>query len=403
MWWKSISKKRCGWPSPQQPEEAPRAQETGKSVMDNELQIALIAAGVGAVVLILAYNKWQEHKHKRKAERAFKSEHRDVLLDKEDSGKRESALTKQRREPKMAAAESDGLAPLSTLGGTDSFGRGAPGLPEMLDPRADCAIYLEAMDALAIEQLWQAQASEFKGLGKTLRWFGFSEEKNVWRQLKGGSEGSCHWFCAALQLVDRRGALGEHELMRFTGGMQRIADRTASLPPALPASIETLHVADELDRFCADVDIQIGINLLALADAFSGEELAAFASRQDLSLASDGIYHAFADDGRSLFSLGNLEAEPFPEDELNLFSTRAVTLVIDVPLVRDGTAAFDRMMSCAERFASEFNAAVVDDNHALFGADAAALIREQIRQFQDRMSEHGIPAGSALATRLFSA
>ncbi len=371
--------------------------------MDSELQIALIAAGVGAVVLIFAYNKWQEHKHKRKAERAFKSEHRDVLLDKEEAGKRESAASKGRREPRLAADEADGLAPLSVLGGGDSARRGAPGLPEMLDPRADCAIYLEAMDALAVEQLWQAQAAEFKELGKTLRWFGFSEENNVWRQLKADSEGSCHWFCAALQLVDRRGSLGEHELMRFTGGMQRVADQTASLPPALPASVETLHGADELDRFCADVDIQIGVNLLALGDAFAGGALAAFAARQDLMLAVDGRYHAFADDGRSLFSLGNLEAEDFPAEDPGLFSTHAVTLVIDVPLVRDGRAAFDRMMSCAEQFASEFNAAVVDDNHAQFGTEAASLIREQIAQFQDRMSEQGIPAGSALALRLFSA
>ena len=47
--------------------------------MDSELQIALIGAGLAAVVLVVGYNKWQERKHRKAAEKAYKSEHRDVL------------------------------------------------------------------------------------------------------------------------------------------------------------------------------------------------------------------------------------------------------------------------------------------------------------------------------------
>jgi hypothetical protein len=50
-------------------------------MMDSELQIGLVALGIAAVVSIVAYNKWQERKHRRHAEQAFKSEHRDVLLE----------------------------------------------------------------------------------------------------------------------------------------------------------------------------------------------------------------------------------------------------------------------------------------------------------------------------------
>jgi len=49
--------------------------------MDSELQIALIALGVAVVVGIIAYNKWQERKHRKHAESAFRSDHRDVLLE----------------------------------------------------------------------------------------------------------------------------------------------------------------------------------------------------------------------------------------------------------------------------------------------------------------------------------
>ena len=36
--------------------------------MESDLQMALIGAGLGLVVLVVAYNKWQEHRHRRRAE-----------------------------------------------------------------------------------------------------------------------------------------------------------------------------------------------------------------------------------------------------------------------------------------------------------------------------------------------
>ena len=71
--------------------------------MDSELQIALIGAGLAAVVLVVGYNKWQERKHRRDAERAFRSDHRDVLL--EPRAEADPADAAERREPGIGAAE----------------------------------------------------------------------------------------------------------------------------------------------------------------------------------------------------------------------------------------------------------------------------------------------------------
>ena len=70
--------------------------------MDSELQIALIGAGLAAVVLVVGYNKWQERKHRRDAERAFRSDHRDVLL--EPRAEADPADAAERREPGIGAA-----------------------------------------------------------------------------------------------------------------------------------------------------------------------------------------------------------------------------------------------------------------------------------------------------------
>ncbi len=45
-----------------------------------ELQMGLIGLGGAAVVGVLAYNKWQEHKHRKVAEQVLNARHADVLL-----------------------------------------------------------------------------------------------------------------------------------------------------------------------------------------------------------------------------------------------------------------------------------------------------------------------------------
>ncbi len=362
--------------------------------MDSELQIALIGAGLAAVVLVVGYNKWQERKHRRDAERAFRSEHRDVLL--EPRTEADAGDSAERREPGIGAGE--GASPRFT---DVPLKRAAPELPRLLDSRADCVIRLEAIEALDVGTLWLAQTEHLAGLSKPVRWFGFNDADNVWLPLNAGSTGACHWFCAALQLVNRQGSIGETDFMRFTGGVQRVADAVMALPPGLPLRAETLNRATELDRFCADVDVQIGVNVVARDGQFEGRDIQRVAERLGLRLAPDGVFHAVEGEA-SLFTLANLEAGAFAPDSLKGMVTRGLTLVIDVPRVAGGSAAFDRMMRTANDIAAELGGDVVDDNRASFGTEAAAIIRGQIEQFQARMEEVGMPAGGPLAQRLFA-
>ena len=369
--------------------------------MDSELQIALIGAGLGVVVLIVAYNKWQERKHRSKAEKVFKSEHRDVLLEPRGSAPVDERAG--RREPGIGngvGADEDGEAVQAPRPVREaSIMRSAPEAPALLDPRTDCVIRLEAIEALDVRLLWQAQAEQLADMAKPVRWFGFNDAENVWFPLGPDSAGACHWFCVGLQLVDRRGSIGEADFMRFSGGVQRVADMVMALPPGVPARSEALSAATELDRFCADVDVQIGVNVVAVEHPFDGQEIEKLARRHDLALAADGSFHAIADDGSTLFTLVNLEDGQFIDEGM---TTKGFTLVIDVPCVRNGVAAFDRMIEIAGDFARLCKGVVVDDNRAPIGPEAAEVIRSQIRQFQDRMAENGMPAGGPLARRLFA-
>ena len=172
--------------------------------------------------------------------------------------------------------------------------------------------------------------------------------------------------------------------------------------PSPPARAEALARGAELDRLCAGVDIQIGVNVVARDLAFSGAKLSGLLHTAGLELLGDGCFHSRDDKGLTEFVLSNLEPVLFTAEGMRGLTTQGITLTLDVPRVADGVQVFERMMALAQRIAEALGGVVVDDNRAPFGDKAAGLIRSQIEQFQGQMAEQGIPAGSPLALRLFS-
>jgi len=369
--------------------------------MDSELQIALVGLGIAVVAGIIAYNKWQERKHRKHAERAFKSEHRDVLLEPNEK--------QARIEPRAGGSddESEEEMPLyfpsaapspKSPGGRHS----TPGVPEGVDSRIDCFILIESIEPLEVHRLWTAQHEQLDGLPRAVRWFAFHDGENLWREITAHSAGAYHWFCAAMQTVDRRGAIEEQTFNAFSEGVQRVAEQFLAVPSGVPTRGEVLGIAAEMDKFCATVDVQVGINLISDGEAFSGTKIRSLAEAEGMVLGMDGAFHAVDDEGATLFVLCNQEPALFSESEMRYLQTNGLTLLIDIPHVSDGAQVFDRMMRQASHMARVLDGRIVDDNRAPFGPEAAEFIRSQIRQYQTAMAQRGIPAGGQLAARLFS-
>jgi FtsZ-interacting cell division protein ZipA len=372
--------------------------------MDTELQIGLASLGVAAVVGIIAYNKWQERKQRRQAEQAFKSDHRDVLLDPDG----DSVPAHGRIEPSWNddAANDIDLAPVAAArppASEHSVRRMTPGLPDVIDPRIDCVMRIESIETLDAPRLWAAQHEQLQGIAKPVHWFAFDDSANLWRALTSHTAGGFHWFCASMQLVDRHGAIGENDFMRFCGGVQRVADQFLAVPADSPTRADAMRKAADLDEFCASVDVQIGVNVIAASQPFAGTKIRALAEAHGMTIGDDGAYHARDEQGHTLYSLNNMEPGLFAPEEMRQLRTSGLTLVIDVPRVANGVAAFERMMQQATQMAEALQGSVVDDNRAPFGPEAASLIRSQIQQFQAQMAESDVPAGGPLAMRLFSA
>jgi len=377
------------------------------------LQIALIGIIIAVVVGVIAFNKWQENRLRHRADRAFPGSERDPLLECRDNSEippvTHGSMNEEQRADEYDEAQRDerAAAPLEGKRSQQTYHqpprqRVRPPLPDRLDPRIDCCIRIEAVEPIEVPRFWAAQAEEFDSIARPLRWYAFDDRENQWRRINGNAVGAHHWFLAALQLVDRGGMISEGDFLRYTRGVQRLADQFRSVPAGIPSRAEVLGNAKALDHFCAEVDVQIAINLVSV-QPMMGSHIFSLAEAEGLRLEGDGSFHARAADSRTLYVLSNGEAALFERSAMAGLRTRRLSLILDLPRVIDAAGEFEEMMRFAGHLAQKLGADVVDDNGRPFGTESVAAIRTRIRRYQRRMNEEGIPPGGSLARRLFSA
>ena len=378
----------------------------------SDLQLSLIGLGIALVGGVFAYNKWQERKHRKLAERVFRSDHPDVLLGRKPSEPAEAdggdADGVDRIEPGIqpAAHEEEASPVAATSGGeapTDLQGLHVAAEPpqELADPAIDCVVRFESAESIGGPYLWQAQHQAMGKLSKPVCWSGVNERTGVWERLTANGAGNYRRLRAALQLADRRGPLTDPELTLFLNGVQRLADEFLAVAD-MPARNDVLARAAEIDRFCAGVDIQIGVNIVAVGAPFAGTKLRGLAEAAGMMLREDGMFHSVDDAGTTLHTLSNLEAAPFAAEEMKSFTTHGITFTLDVPRVATGPRTFDRMIALAKQFAASLGGTLVDDNRAPLGDSALDIIHDKIVEIEQRMAEQGLIAGGPQALRLFS-
>ncbi|HMV53021.1 MAG TPA: cell division protein ZipA C-terminal FtsZ-binding domain-containing protein [Rhodocyclaceae bacterium] len=368
----------------------------------SELQWSLIALGVAGVGGVFAYNKWQERKHRAHAERVFRQDHPDVLIDQ----------GAERREPLVesdSTGETEGriepvigdMPPAEPAIAQESAAEaGHAGLPD-IDPRIDCLVRFEAAEPVTGNDFWSAQRHAFELIDKPVRWFALDGSQGGWRVLDAHAAGRFQQFCCTLQIADRRGPLSGGEMVSFFEGLQQLGDKFLAVID-YPQRETVLADANQLDAFCAGVDAQIAVHVVASQSPFPGAKLAELAEHAGLQLRGDGQFHAEDGGGHTLFTLGNLEAALFASGEFDGLQTHGVTLTVDVPRVADGVAAFDRMIALGLRLANNLGGELVDDNRSRLAEPALLKIRDTIAQFQQQMAQQGIAAGSPTALRLFA-
>lgn len=236
-------------------------------------------------------------------------------------------------------------------------------------------------------------------LGKPARAFGRRAD-GFWEALSGHPRNVYAQVEFGLQLADRGGAVSQDQLDAFCRALYEFAAEEGGAV-SCPDKEEALRLARDLDLFCMDVDVLIGLNVIS-ADSrtFTSEAMFSLAQEARLTLEADGTFQARDDFGHVLFTLANQEEEPFPRDGRGL-TTHGVTLLFDVPRVADGLAVFDRMTRLGMDLAWRLEGRLVDDNSRTVSEDSLNRDRARLTQYYARMETRGIPAGGERALRLF--
>lgn len=236
-------------------------------------------------------------------------------------------------------------------------------------------------------------------IGKPLRAFGRRTD-GAWEALSGHPRSAFDQVEFGLQLADRGGALSQDQLDAFCRALYEFTAEEGGAV-SCPDKAEALQKGRELDLFCMEVDVLIGLNVMS-ADSrpFTSEAMHGLAEEAQLSLEADGSFHARDGFGQTLFTLANQGEEPFPRDGRGL-TTHGVTLLFDVPRVADGLAVFDRMTRLGFDLAWRLEGRLVDDNGRVVSEESLNRDRTRLGVFYQRMEARGIPPGGERALRLF--
>jgi ZipA, C-terminal FtsZ-binding domain len=280
-----------------------------------DLQIGLAIIGALAVVAVVFYNRRQERTVRREAERAFGSAHTDVLM---AEARREPTLEPRRPPPPAGALPVD-----------------------RVDYVMQLALAAPAASAL-VHEGWAPIERRFA------------------RRVLLVEDGER--LRAALQLVSRNGVVSDAELLEFRSMVETMAAQLGARVQA-PEMRAALEAARELDRTCADADIQIALHVVGIGTApalFNGQPFQA-------SAREDGV-----------------------------------TLTLDVARTPEPARGYEAMARAGRELARARGGRLVDDAGRELDERALSAIGRELEAVRARLAGCGIEPGSPLALRLFS-
>ncbi|PMQ16787.1 cell division protein ZipA C-terminal FtsZ-binding domain-containing protein [Janthinobacterium sp. AD80] len=394
-----------------------------------DLQITLFGAGGVFIVGVFSYNKWQEYKAKKSVERAFSTDHDDVLMREGEAPVADVQEPVLRQEPRFDAAPaakaepSFGAPPAAAV--TDASVHAEPSLGDaaapvvspaaapaaaaaaapvreevsaaseqatsLVDPLIDCLLPLsleapvrgdKILPVLQTLRLVGNKPVHFIGLHVNGDWEPITHG-GVYTKMQGG-----------VQLASRSTALNELEYSELVTRLRGVADDIGA-EPEVPDMMEVMAEARNLHRFVAGHDAQLGVNLHTNGAPWAISTLLVALEKQGFDVRPDGRFVMPDGDGSYLFSLST-------NVTLAEETTPRLTLLLDVPCVAPARDGFGAMIACAKSLVGRLDATIVDDYNQALSDAALAEIAGQVQEFYQEMDAADIPAGSTRALRLFS-
>ena len=395
----------------------------------NDLQLALL--GIGSVLVggIWGYSKWQERRHRQRAELLLDKADGDALLSASTSDdhpilikprQKEVIPALERREPVIGikpvvesidvddslefvggepAPVPDLLAPLADAPEREKIAPaqaksllpvGEPSM-ELLSPEVDFISSFELAEPVLGDVLLGISRSALQMLKKRIVWVGFDQTGPGWGMLRSGGE--YRSLRIGMQLADRAGPVSHNMLEQFRRAMEGIADELTAVAN-MPSAREALGRSVNLDRICAEVDIQLTVHVVARRIDFTLKGLRDAAMKLGFRLGPDGLLSYVDAGGSRLFILDT-------RNDAKEGGVQA-SFIYELPCVPNGEVAFARMMVVASEFSDAVDGILVDEHKRPLSERFVDQVSSQIRDLQAHMNNQGIVPGGELALRLFA-
>ena len=403
----------------------------------SELQIGLLVIGAVVVVAVFAFNQYQERRFRKQADSVFPPPVADPLqgargpvdaVSRESRNRVEPALREPVFEPDdggvvvdiaeprlhldhepapaaMPAVEVQAEIPREQAPPVVFVAPRSAGIPAMAAPAPYDEIieYRVRLQGEIIQANMLAGAfNQVRGLGKAVRWYGLPVGATVWEEVQPWRDAHYQQVTVTLQLADRNGAAAEEQMTGLCDALTAVS-RAHGLRVACDEIADAVERAQSIDRFCVDVDVLIGLNVVARGEgSINLARIVREAVSGGMVLGADGVFQLLDSRGEPLYALCNHDAEPFVGEVREDQVSQGVTLQFDVPRVPDGIKVFDSMVTFGRRLANEVGGILVDDNLRPLTDAGIDKIRSQLVQIYERMEARGVPSGSRRALRLFS-
>ena len=224
-----------------------------------DLTVSLVILAALVVAGVYGFNRWQERKYRREAEHAFRQPEHDALLDEP------TVVRMKQRKENIAHADNDS-PPAAVL--PKQIVEPTLGLDPIVSPASsfkpseliDYVARFKGDEAKTGKVLKDAVA-RYRYHGKPVRWLGRGSSASDWVDIAGPEQNFTE-FKAALQLADRKGPATEMDIASFVGMVKNVAAELKA-QAEFANEADALRRAEQLDEFCAEVDLSVGVNVIS--------------------------------------------------------------------------------------------------------------------------------------------
>jgi ZipA, C-terminal FtsZ-binding domain len=354
----------------------------------SQLQLGLLAIGVGVILAVVLYNQWNSRKN---APRRSLPKSEPITEPLEHVGSSDAPVS-ERVEPVFGTVGSDDAAGLNGA---------AVSKPGQLDPLID------AMATLALEHLVSGDAvlaalPSTRRVGtKLFAVEGLNANTQVWESPAAGQRYSA--LQAGVQLANRLGPLNEIEFSEFVMKVQHFADAVQAAPD-FPDMMQEVARARELDQFASAHDAQLGFTIRARRASWSPGYLGQHAAAQGFVagvLPGRLVLPAGQPGGAPVLVL-QYETQAALADDPEQSALREFQLSLDVPHVPRSEEPYQRMCQVATALAQTMEGSVTDGSNQALSEEFMQGISVDLAKLYDALAQRELDAGSPLARRLFS-